>query len=111
MSEQHHVASSTKVLSEEIPHGIAVTIEKMKERPGGKVVDIEATIICERDSHKGIIIGKGGSMLKRIGTSARIEIENLMDAKVNLQLWVKVRKEWRDSELYMKNYGYNPKDI
>ena len=62
-------------------------------------------------SHKGIVIGKGGQMLKRIGTSARIEIENLMDTKVNLKLWVKVRKEWRDSELYMKNYGYNSKDI
>ena len=68
-------------------------------------------IICERESHKGIVIGKGGQMLKRIGTSARIEIENLMDTKVNLKLWVKVRKEWRDSELYMKNYGYNSKDI
>ena len=97
-------------LNDEIPHGIAVTIEKMTERDNG-IFDIEATIICERESHKGIIIGKGGSMLKRIGTSARIEIENLMDAKVNLQLWVKVRKEWRDSELYMKNYGYNPKDV
>ena len=96
-------------LNEEIPHGIAVLIEKMKARK--KVMDIEATIICERDSHKGIIIGKQGSMLKKIGTAARIEIENLMDAKVNLQLWVKVRREWRDSELYMKNYGYNPRDI
>ena len=75
------------------------------------ICDIEATIVCERDSHKGIIIGKGGQMLKHIGTSARIEIENLMDTKVNLKLWVKVRKEWRDSELYMKNYGYNSKDI
>ncbi len=99
-----------RMMSDEIPHGIAVTIEKMTERDNG-MFDIEANIVCERESHKGIIIGKGGSMLKRIGTAARIEIENLMDAKVNLQLWVKVRKEWRDSELYMKNYGYNPKDI
>ena len=68
--------------------------------------DIEATIICERDSHKGIIIGKGGAMIKKIGSLARQEIENLMGARVNLQLWVKVRKEWRDSELYLKNYGY-----
>ena len=82
----------------------------MKERPNG-IIDIEATIVCERDSHKGIIIGKGGKMLKKIGSAARVEIENLMDTKVNLQLWVKVRKEWRDSELYMKNYGYNQKDI
>lgn len=99
-----------RLLNDEIPHGIAVTVEKMKERDNG-IIDLEATIVCERDSHKGIIIGKGGAMLKKIGTSARREIEDLMDAKVNLQLWVKVRKEWRDSELYMKNYGYNPKDI
>ena len=99
-----------RLLQDEIPHGIAVTIEQMKERDNG-IFDIEATIVCERDSHKGIIIGKGGAMLKRIGSQARREIENLMGAKVNLQLWVKVRKEWRDSELYMKNYGYNPRDI
>ena len=74
-------------------------------------MEIGAVIYCEKASHKGIIIGKGGAMLKKIGTAARIEIENLMDAKVNLKIWVKVRKEWRDSELYMKNYGYNPKDI
>ena len=98
-------------LNEEIPHGIAVVIDQMKDRPNGKIVDIDATIICERDSHKGIIIGKGGSMLKKIGTVARREIENMMETKVNLQLWVKVRKEWRDSELYMKNYGYNQKDV
>ncbi len=94
-----------RLLSDEIPHGIAVTIEKMEERKSG-MFDIEATIICERDSHKGIIIGKGGAMLRKIGTAARLEIEGLMGARVNLQLWVKVRKEWRDSELYMKNYGY-----
>ena len=99
-----------RLLQDEIPHGIAVTIEQMKERDNG-IFDIEATIVCERDSHKGIIIGKGGAMLKRIGSQARREIENLMGAKVNLQLWVKVRKEWRDSELYMKNYGYNQKEI
>ena len=89
---------------------MAPLIERMEERDNG-IFDIEATIVCERESHKGIVIGKGGSMLKKIGTAARIEIENLMDAKVNLQLWVKVRREWRDSELYMKNYGYNPRDI
>lgn len=99
-----------RLLDDEIPHGIAVTIEKMTERKNG-IMDIEANIICERDSHKGIIIGKGGGMLKKIGTSARMEIENLLDTKVNLQLWVKVRKEWRDSELFMKNYGYNGKEI
>lgn len=99
-----------RLLKDEIPHGIAVTVEKMTERQNG-IMDVEANIVCERDSHKGIIIGKGGAMLKKIGTQARKEIENLMDTKVNLQLWVKVRKEWRDSELYIKNYGYNQKDI
>ena len=99
-----------RLLNDEIPHGIAVTIEKMRER-GNKIMDIEASIVCERDSHKGIIIGKGGSMLKRIGTDARKEIEAMLEMKVNLQLWVKVRKEWRDSELYMKNYGYDKKDV
>ena len=99
-----------RLLNDEIPHGIAVTIEKMRER-GNKIMDIEASIVCERDSHKGIIIGKGGSMLKRIGTDARKEIEAMVEMKVNLQLWVKVRKEWRDSELYMKNYGYDKKDV
>ena len=94
-----------RLLEEEIPHGIAVTIEAMTERKNG-MFDIEANIVCERESHKGIIIGKGGSMLKKIGIAARIEIENLMGTRVNLQLWVKVRREWRDSELYMKNYGY-----
>ena len=96
-------------LEDEIPHGIAVTIESMKRK--GKVTHIEATIICERDSHKGIIIGKGGSMLKRIGTEARKDIEHMMDIQVNLKLWVKVRKEWRDSELYMKNYGYDGRNV
>ena len=98
-------------LDEEIPHGIAVTIERMKERFDGKVVDIEATIICERDSHKGIIIGKGGAMLKKIGSAARFEIERMMEMKVNLQIWVKVRKDWRDSDLFMKNFGYDKKEI
>ena len=99
-----------RMLDDEIPHGIAVVIDQMKERPNG-IIDVDATIVCERDSHKGIIIGKGGSMLKRIGTAARMEIENLMDTKVNLKLWVKVRREWRDSDMYMKNYGYNTKEI
>lgn len=93
-------------LDEEIPHGIAVTIERMKKRRHKDIYDIEATIVCERDSHKGIIIGKQGSMLKKIGTNARYEIEQKLDTKVNLQIWVKVRKDWRDSELLMKNYGY-----
>ena len=91
-------------LNEEIPHGIAVSIEKMKARK--KVMDIEATIICERDSHKGIIIGKQGSMLKKIGSTARYEIEQMLECKVNLQLWVKVKKDWRDSDFLIKNFGY-----
>ena len=93
-------------LNEEVPHGIAVTIERMKQRKNAEIMDIDATIVCERDSHKGIIIGKKGSMLKKIGTNARYEIEQQLEMKVNLQLWVKVRKDWRDSELLMKNYGY-----
>ena len=95
-------------LNEEIPHGIAVAIDRMKYRR--KIVDIDATIICERDSHKGIIIGKQGAMLKKIGSTARYEIERMLDCQVNLQLWVKVKKDWRDSDFLLKNFGYNPKD-
>ena len=91
-------------LQEEIPHGIAVAIDSMKVR--NKVMHIDATIICERDSHKGIIIGKKGSMLKKIGSTARYEIEKMLDQQVNLKLWVKVKKDWRDSEFLMKNFGY-----
>lgn len=98
------------LLSDEIPHGIAVSIERMKERKKGNLMDIDATIICERDSHKGIIIGKQGAMLKKIGTKARIEIENLLDIKVNLQIWVKVKKDWRDRDFLIKNYGYQDSD-
>lgn len=98
-------------LDEEIPHGIAVTIEKMRERKGQKIIDIEATIICERDSHKGIIIGKQGAMLKKIGSNARFEIEKMLEEKVNLKIWVKVRKDWRDSDTLMKNFGYDKKEI
>ncbi len=98
-------------LDEEIPHGIAVTIEKMRERKGQHIVDIEATIICERDSHKGIIIGKQGSMLKKIGSNARFEIEKMLEERVNLKIWVKVKKHWRDSDTLMKNFGYNKKEI
>ena len=98
-------------LGEEVPHGIAVVIESMKERPEGGLTDVEATIICERDSHKGIIIGKQGAMLKKIGSEARPEIEKLLETRVNLKLWVKVRKDWRDSDLLVKNYGYDKKDL
>ena len=98
-----------RLLEEEIPHGIAVSIDSMKYR--GHICDIDATIVCERDSHKGIIIGKGGSMLKKIGSKARPEIEDLIECQANLQLWVKVKKDWRDSDFLMKNFGYNPSDI
>lgn len=98
-------------LNEEVPHGIAVTIDIMKKRKSQKVMDIEATIICERESHKGIIIGKGGEMLKKIGTNARYEIEKMLDMKVNLKLWVKVKKNWRDNDVLMKNFGYDKKRI
>ena len=98
-------------LDDEIPHGIAVYIDKMKERRQQNIIDIDATIVCERDSHKGIVIGKGGSMLKKIGSNARYEIERLLDAKVNLKLWVKVKKDWRDSDSLMKNFGYNPNEL
>ena len=98
-------------LSEEIPHGIAVVIDSMKERSGGKITDIDATIICEKDSHKGIIIGKQGAMLKKIGSNARYEIERLLEQKVNLQLWVKVKKDWRDSDFLIKNFGYDAKKL
>lgn len=100
-----------RTLDEEIPHGIAVTIDRMKERPDGKIVDIDATIICERDSHKGIIIGKQGAMLKKIGSAARYEIENMLEQKVNLKVWVKVKKDWRDSDYLIKNFGYDKKEI
>ena len=99
-----------KCLDEEVPHGIAVYIDKMSFRKGGQIVDIDATIVCERDSHKGIIIGKGGSMLKKIGSAARYEIERLVECQANLKLWVKVKKEWRDSEFYLKNFGYDGKE-
>lgn len=97
-------------LSDEIPHGIAVAIEQMKERKGGGMVDIDATIVCERNSHKGIIIGKQGSMLKKIGSEARRDIEALLDCRVNLKLWVKVKKDWRDSDFLIKNFGYQKTD-
>ena len=98
-----------RLLQDEVPHGIAVSIEKMRVRPDG-IMNIDATIICERDSHKGIIIGRGGSMLKRIGTQSRIDIEKMVEHKVNLQIWVKVRKNWRDDMLQMKNLGYDMKN-
>ncbi len=97
-----------RLLSDEIPHGVAVSIESMKYKKN--IVDIEATIFCERDSHKGIIIGKNGAMLKKIGSAARRDIEDLLEKQANLQLWVKVKKDWRDSDFLLKNFGYQEKD-
>ena len=100
-----------RLLDQEIPHGIAVVVERMKTRKRGDIVDIDAVIVCERESHKAIIIGKQGNMIKKIGSQARREMENLLDMKVNLKMWVKVRKDWRDSDILLKNYGYNKKDL
>jgi len=97
-----------RCLEDEIPHGIAVAIDTMKFSK--KMADIEATIVCERDSHKGIIIGKGGQMLKKIGSLARADIERMLDMKVNLKIWVKVKKDWRDSDFMLKNFGFQSKD-
>ncbi len=93
-------------LEDEIPHGVAVLIDRMKEREGGTLIDLDATIICERESHKGIIIGKQGAMLKKIGTEARRDIEMMTGTKINLKLWVKVKENWRDSDSLIRNYGY-----
>lgn len=94
-------------LNEEVPHGLAISIEKFKKRSDKNMYDIDANIYVERDTHKGILIGKNGSMLKRIGTEAREEAERLLDAKVNLQIWVKVEKNWRDRDNLVKRFGYD----
>ncbi len=96
-------------LEDEIPHGIAVAIDRMKMQK--KVMHIDATVICERDSHKGIIIGKQGAMLKKIGSTARFEIEKMLGCRANLKLWVKVQKNWRDSDFLMKNFGYTKDEM
>ncbi len=100
-----------KLLQDEIPHGIAVEVSSMKARQNKDIIDIQATIYCERDSHKGIIIGKQGSMLKKIGSNARYEIERLLGSSINLQIWIKVKKDWRDSDFLLKNFGYDQKQI
>lgn len=99
------------LLDKEIPHGIAVEIDSMKGRKDGNIVDIEATIVCERDSHKRIIIGKQGAMIKEIGSKARYDMERLLGSKVYLTLWVKVKKNWRDSQFLLKNYGFNDQEF
>lgn len=93
------------LLDKEVPHGVAVSIEKMRERPTGGIMDVEATIYCERESHKGIIIGKKGDMLKKISTRARTDMENFFQCKINLQCWVKVKEGWRNREGLIHNFG------
>jgi len=95
------------LMEQEIPHGIAVVIDQVETAANSKTLHIDATIICEKDSHKGMVIGKQGSMLKRIGTMARQDIERLLGSKVNLKLWVKVKKNWRDSDYLLRNFGFN----
>ncbi|HMM31768.1 MAG TPA: GTPase Era [Clostridia bacterium] len=97
-----------RLLKEEVPHGLGVSVDKMAKREDMALMDIWATIYCEREGHKGIIIGKGGSMLKRIGSEARKEVELMLGEQVNLQLWVKVREDWRNSVSAMREFGYEP---
>ncbi len=94
-------------LREEIPHGIAVVVERFKERPDKDLVDIDVDIYCERKSHKGMIIGKGGQMLKKIASAARLDVEELLGVQVNLQCWVKVREDWRDNEQLLNALGFS----
>ena len=100
-----------QLLQDEIPHGIAVEITARKKRQGRDLVDVDATIFCERESHKGIIIGKGGVMLKQIGTRARMDMEALLGSPIHLQLWVKVKKDWRDNDFLLKNFGYDARNL
>ena len=100
-----------RALQDEIPHGIAVMIQKVNKRDDKNIVDVEAEIYCEKESHKGMIIGKNGEMLKRIGSMARIEIEELFGSKANLQLWVRVKKDWRNVDYFVRNFGYDIKNI
>lgn len=99
------------LLQEEIPHGIAIEITAMRKRADKDIVDVQATIYCERESHKGMIIGKQGSMLKKINSNARKDIERLLGSKIFLEVWVKVKKDWRDSDFLLRNFGYDKKEI
>ena len=94
-------------MRDEIPHGTAVVIDRMRERPGKDIMDIDATILCEKSSHKGMIIGKQGSMLKKIASQSRQEIESFLETRVNLQCWVKIREDWRNSEFSIRDLGFN----
>lgn len=101
-----------RLLDKEVPHGVAVSVERMHEREDDSgITDIDATIYCERDSHKGIVIGKGGAMLKRVGSYAREDMERFFDCKINLKLWVKVKEDWRNREGLLRNFGFDKKDF
>lgn len=93
-------------MDEEIPHGVSVEVESMKQRPDRELIDIHAVIHVEKKSHKGMVIGKGGHMIQTIGTQARHDIERLLDIRVNLKLWVKISKDWRDSLERIREFGY-----
>ncbi|MEG0770939.1 MAG: GTPase Era [Clostridia bacterium] len=95
-----------RLLSDEVPHGIAIVIERYKERENSDIIDIDATIFCEKDSHKGIIIGKNGDTLKKIASNARFEMERFLDCKINLKCWVKVKSDWRNNEFMLRNFGF-----
>lgn len=100
-----------RLLDAEIPHGIAVAVERMKEREGGGLIDVDATIYCEKESHKGIVIGKKGAMLKKVGSYAREDMERFFNCKINLQLWVKVKEDWRNREGLLRNFGFDQRDF
>lgn len=100
-----------RITREEVPHGVAVSVEKMSEREDGRLMDIDATIYCEKATHKGILIGKHGDMLKKIGTQARVDIENFFDINVNLQIWIKVKEDWRNRGELLKNFGFDEKAL
>ena len=99
------------LLSDEIPYGIGVEIVTMKDREDKQIIDIEANVICEKESHKGMVIGKGGEMLRKIGTKAREDVEELLGCKVNLKLWVKVRRDWKDDDTQMRSFGYDERKL
>ena len=93
-------------LRDELPHGTAVSVERFHEREDGGLIDIEVTIFCEKKSHKGMVIGKGGAMLKKIASAARADCEDFLGQRVNLQCWVKVKDDWRDNDFYLNNFGF-----
>ncbi len=99
------------LVNDEIPHGVAVCVEKMREREDSALIDIDAVIYCEKNNHKGILIGKNGSMLKKIGSFARVDIENFFETKINLQLWIKVKEDWRNKPNLLRNFGFDEKNF